>query len=265
MKFLSFIFLILLMLLLTACPEDNPVITDPCAGKKPVSASFKIYEDPVWLPNGTNWIYYDTDTIALTSAIFIADDSTADEYEWHLGSEIINTRSFSRTDFPRKQHFPVTLIIRKKPDTLCFPSDDGIDTLKRIFYTLGLDSTGFIEKDIWSGNYYGYNKDEISKPFTISINDKYLDTNDKFSPIKTRIQNLTPNSDIYRWDEIVYTYKEIYFKDNLNYDYLTPRGIMKLSGVNNDTLTIDYNIQTAPGYQNIKNRIDKIFKGVRIK
>jgi hypothetical protein len=241
---------------------------DPCAGKHPASASFKVYENIYTNSfHGLKWIYYDTDTIWTNSASFIADDSTADDYEWHIGSEIIKTRSFSREKFPRKKNIPVTLIVRKKPNISCFPYDDGVDTLTRNIYIMGLDdSTGCREKDIFTGDYYGYNTDSPSNYFTIILTACYPDTAYKDYPVKTiRIQNLTPGSDISHWYVTDGGYREYYFWACNDFKQLAPEGIVYIYGKNYDSLEINYSIQKAPGWEYHDKRIFKTFKGVRIK
>jgi hypothetical protein len=95
-----------------------------------VSADFEIRE-AFFLGYPPGWKTYDTDTVATGLVEFYALEPDA-EYEWHLGSEIIRKRSFARSDFPPGN----TLVWLKvtKRDTLCFPDNDGADTLVRTFF-----------------------------------------------------------------------------------------------------------------------------------
>ncbi len=149
---------ILLLFILPSCNNDDDVAPctdptdsncpnyDPCFGLGEVSADFFIYEaidtgqGEFTSPEAYDirkiyWPieYYDTDQVLTFGAYFEAKIEDADRYEWHIGSEIITSRSFYRQDFPLGASIPVTLIVEKKPNLNCFPYDDGRDTLTRVF------------------------------------------------------------------------------------------------------------------------------------
>jgi len=42
-------------------------------------------------------------------------------------------------DFPLNVPVPISLIVRKNPNKSCYPKDDGIDTLTKIYYFTGKD------------------------------------------------------------------------------------------------------------------------------
>ncbi len=252
--------ILLCIIFLNGCPGEEPVKPDPCEGKHPVTADFHIYEvSQLALPD--RWELYDTDTVAAWDVVFKALEENA-EYEWHLGSEIIYEKQFHRTKFPLRTNIPVTLIVRKEPDTECFPDDDGIDTLTRSFYTLGYTDEGCKDINLFSGNFSGYNIDNPSDTFVVTIDACYLPDGEQFRTL--RLMNLTPDCDIYDWTSVFGAYKEIYINNYYEYDCLTPEGIMLISGKNNDTLTIKYSLQVTPGWENRDNRIEKEFKGVRL-
>ncbi|MEZ4775016.1 MAG: hypothetical protein R3D00_17665 [Bacteroidia bacterium] len=108
------------------CPNYNP-----CLDKKPVSAAFEIRE-AFYLGYPPDWETYDTDTVVTGLVEFYALEADA-QYEWHIGSEVIRTRSVARSDFP-PGNTTIRLKVTKKPDIMCFPDDDGVDSLARTFF-----------------------------------------------------------------------------------------------------------------------------------
>jgi hypothetical protein len=108
-----------------ACSEKEP---NPCAALKPVSADFDLYD-------GNTKI----DTFMLPATVtFKAKDSTAQSYEWSFpkGENTSNKRQFSLTFHNETGFVPVQLILKNKPQTACFPKDDGIDTVQKSVYLL---------------------------------------------------------------------------------------------------------------------------------
>ena len=101
---------------------------DPCYGKKKVSAQFTIHEAVA--NRSEEWKYYDTDTIFTDAAYFTALEDNA-QYEWHIGADVLTTKKVTRTQFPRGQTIPITLIVTKTPDKSCFPNDTGRDSITR--------------------------------------------------------------------------------------------------------------------------------------
>lgn len=134
MKKLFFLTLLLAIILLTGCPDD-PVgpKPDPCEGKKPVSAEFDIMESNYW---GQDKYYSKSDTILYANiGNFIAKEENA-TYQWRIGND---DREFSSSKVSLRfleitGNIPVKLIVNKAPDTICFPGDDGIDTITKILY-----------------------------------------------------------------------------------------------------------------------------------
>lgn len=127
---------------------------DPCFGKKPVTADFEIgiSGDPLMENEATT--IFEPDTIfARTTIIFKAKLKNA-KYKWILGSEKIYDSTFYRTfgNVPYGR-YKVTLIVEKEPDLICFPKDDGKDTLTRYFHIVPrcqLQTTGSY-KGVWEG------------------------------------------------------------------------------------------------------------------
>ena len=119
--------------LLIGCTDTSPVI-DKCKGAIKTDASFKMYEYvEMYDQDRKTWPYYDTDTSAVLSMLFVANDSTANSYKWEIGSEVYNTRKLLLY-FPRYLiggSIPITLSISRTPNLSCFPEDKGVDSTTR--------------------------------------------------------------------------------------------------------------------------------------
>jgi hypothetical protein len=125
MKLRLFTLTTLAVLGFTACSEKEP---DPCAALKPVSADFDFYD-------GNTKI----DTFMLPATVtFKAKDSTAQSYAWSFpnGENTSDKKQFTLTFHNETGHVPVQLILKNKPQTACFPKDDGIDTVQKSIYLL---------------------------------------------------------------------------------------------------------------------------------
>lgn len=141
MKLKQFLLLLISIISLQSCKEEcadptNPECKNynPCNGKTRTSAYFIVEESL-----GDYWIECDTIIgIGNASSVRFTALQNADSFIWKLGSEIINSKSFVKINFPQKQNIPVTLIvINKNPDRICNTNDDGCDTFSRTLYTWG--------------------------------------------------------------------------------------------------------------------------------
>ncbi|HHB77964.1 MAG TPA: hypothetical protein ENK85_01870, partial [Saprospiraceae bacterium] len=112
---------------------------DPCEEATEVTADFTIMENgyPNNLSGGLDTLFkpFDTDTVRRTRIIFSALEEDA-EYTWIIGAETLHTRVVQRSGFPKGETIPITLIVKKTPNAMCFPNDDGIDTLVRYMHVL---------------------------------------------------------------------------------------------------------------------------------
>jgi hypothetical protein len=124
------------------CTDDtNPDCSNynPCKKNIETSASFKIY-DRIAGNAPIGWVWQDTDTVSI-GAIFEADmPYKADgsiTYEWHIGAGIYYSKLVEIPDgMPLNKNLSAMLIVRNsKVNKLCFPNDDGIDTIIRNYYT----------------------------------------------------------------------------------------------------------------------------------
>jgi hypothetical protein len=129
---LGLIYLIGVFIFLFSCKKEQPALSKTdCGCAKEVSADFKIEE--------ISWYGYDwekrteTDTIFSSRNVNFKAILDGANYQWIIGSEIINSNSFVRYFGPelKGQVIPIKLVISKKPNTICLPNDDGMDTLQK--------------------------------------------------------------------------------------------------------------------------------------
>jgi len=135
----AIIFLIVLASLFTlGCkkyeqPELTPVNQD-CSCASEVSADFEILELetlPQFDYEGTN-----TDTIYMGKNVIFRAKEEGAEYTWYIGNEILDTKEVGRyfSSAYADQEITVSLVVRKQANTICFPNDDGYDSISKTFY-----------------------------------------------------------------------------------------------------------------------------------
>jgi len=118
------------------------LLNENCDKANEVSADFLMES----YGNISNIYTVDTDSIyPLRSVRFTAVEENA-TYTWFLGAEVIHERSFVRLfdNSTIGQSIPVTLKVEKEPNHICFPDDDGLDSVIRY---LGVASESY---DSWS-------------------------------------------------------------------------------------------------------------------
>jgi hypothetical protein len=171
--------LIIAIAVIVSCKKSKPElpeITAPCELDKPIEAGFWIgqsmnYHDPCgWAGNDTiiprDYGVYNQGGFLY----FTADTECYDELEWIIGNDPqhrfgkqIYVQFFSAD--VSGSTIPITLIARKEPNLLCYPNDDGVDTLVRNIY-FDTASTNVY------GNFEGYNiGEDANDPFVIWIKD----------------------------------------------------------------------------------------------
>ena len=239
---------------LTSCGGEEP---NPCAEEKPISADFRIEETfqlAHLLPD--SFEFHDTDTVNTNYVMFTALEDSA-EYEWQLGSETITTRSFTRYGFPRGENIQISLKVSKMPNLDCFPDDDGEDKVNRSFYV----TEQFICGTLATGTYVGYDIGDEDNVRTVSIDVCYDYPDNPFDNRDLRLVYLVEGCDIYGFGNRYARYKYLDFGGNGTRNCLNPTGVAKISGPNNDSIRIEYEIdRTTDDYQ---NQINKTFIGIR--
>jgi hypothetical protein len=180
-KIIYLVVLFLTLLSFHSCKDDcqNPRDPDcenynPCTDAKQTSAAFTIKEaryTEIIEPRLADFLM-DTDSCYARSIYFEALQLDADSYIWQIGSEI-QPRYGKQVNvvFPdnlRGTTFTIQLIVKRKPNTSCFPNDDGIDTLTRKFYYVK-----FNEPLSWEGTYVGSDDDKPDSMYTIVLGHSY--------------------------------------------------------------------------------------------
>ena len=117
-----------------------------CSCAKETSADFDIEEIHAY--------GYDWEKRSITDSTFkeknIAFTAKAENanYKWYIGNEVLDTKSVVRyfsSDFIG-QTIQVTLVVRKKPNFICFPNDDGYDSITKTVVITNRDYySSFIE------------------------------------------------------------------------------------------------------------------------
>lgn len=143
---------------------------DPCMDAKQTSAAFTIKEatyTQIIEPRLADFLM-DTDSVYFSSVYFEATQADADSFIWQIGSEIeprygkqVNVKF---PDNMRGSTFTIRLIVKRTPNTRCFPNDDGIDTVIRQFYFVR-----FNEPLSWEGTYYGSDDNKPDSLYTIVL------------------------------------------------------------------------------------------------
>lgn len=151
MKNLLFLTLASVLLAVVACKKEQPCTDatnpacenyDPCLSKKPVTADFEIgqgfgWQPPKYLQGFHADVAFFRAWVGFQPVGYDAKDTSV-KYTWLLGREVIHDfsfyRDFSDTRQTGENDIPITLIIEKKPDTACFPNDDGRDTLTKYIH-----------------------------------------------------------------------------------------------------------------------------------
>ena len=108
---------------------------DPCYWEHPVTAKFKIYDDIFSFgPNADTW-YQDSVLYAGNIKFQAVEDSAY--YKWYLGQEVIEGYGDSVVIKGINSLDPGTydaaLVVEKNPNLICFPNDDGRDSIYKTF------------------------------------------------------------------------------------------------------------------------------------
>lgn len=159
-------YLIVLLVVNTACKKEcetkppcydhsNPNCEnyDPCYNQFPVGADFIVginvsgikFKD-YNLPYIEDSVFSQRSILNYLTLYFAAKERNAN-YHWQLGSELIEDSIYSR-DFRAVPHgkYSVNLIVDKQPNSICFPNDDGKDTLTKYFWIKPVYETPIVGK-----------------------------------------------------------------------------------------------------------------------
>jgi hypothetical protein len=128
--------------IILSCKKEQPALSKmDCSCAKEVSADFVIEEISAY---GFNWEKRtETDTsYSNKNVAFRAKEENA-TYTWYIGTEKLNTKEIVRyfSDDWAGQNIPVTLVVKKKANTICFPKDDGYDSITKKIHFVKFNET----------------------------------------------------------------------------------------------------------------------------
>jgi hypothetical protein len=108
---------------------------------------------------------YNQQDITGCNVHFSAKFDNAESYEWRVGAEqkIRTDKKFNIYFYEAYGTISITLIVKAKPNLICHPNDDGIDTITKTI-TITTERKPYL----W-GKYSGYNLSDPSTIFTIEI------------------------------------------------------------------------------------------------
>jgi hypothetical protein len=147
-----FLILTYIVVLLTACKEKEP--PNPCEGYKRPNATFWVQDEVQMQYSQAMGFTFGCDTLGRGGQYTFTSELNYESYAWDVignPSFTRNTKSFTLT-FPEPLKIQMRLVGKRKPNTTCDPSDDGIDTIiKTITVIQTSDSTGLM-----FGKFVGY-------------------------------------------------------------------------------------------------------------
>lgn len=136
------------LVFLTSCHKDQAILPNglaDCGCAEETSADFKVIESAVDVAD-YGLFSTETDTAYTNRNIYFIASQKDVEYKWYIGVEILTDSVVSRY-FPNSavenQTIPITLVVKKKPNKICFPNDDGYDSIvKYIHFVKFPENTG---------------------------------------------------------------------------------------------------------------------------
>ncbi len=175
------LFALFFALVLANCKDEHPDPEDPCKNAQEVSADFAI-------ETALGDRYFEGDTVYDLGLVRFRAKQQLDTYKWVLGAETLSTQSFSRSFFPQGTWITVKLMVKSKPNTQCFPNDNGMDTLTKRFYVWPVNP----EEKILNkpptvppfpiyGTYLGYKASNPNKQVYVTLQDTFW-LNDNNNP-----------------------------------------------------------------------------------
>jgi hypothetical protein len=186
MKNNFFLILSIFVALISSCSKDEPDCTDftnplcanynPCHDQEATSADFQTA--CVVLSDKYETITSQEDTFYLASSIvFKALQEDALSYKWKIGDDdrIFTKQEFSLVFNPSdsvslfNRPVPIQLIVTRTPNTACFPTDDGIDTLTKYIYFVSKHKRGHKK---FLGTWIGSQEDKPDDTYEIEITDE---------------------------------------------------------------------------------------------
>lgn len=142
----------MLLLFVWACRKEKPEFDlsdkDPCGCASEVSADFDIFELITTAVSSPGNVAVLTDHITNGQILFSAKLNGA-TYKWYIGSEILTEQTIQRGFGSQWWGYdiPVSLVVQKEPNKICFPNDDGYDSITKSFHVYSKCDADWYEGD----------------------------------------------------------------------------------------------------------------------
>ena len=190
-------------------------INKDCGCAKEVSADFLMEEATSTNPNFAK--YTETDTIYRDKNVrFTAKEENA-EYTWILGLDTVHTRSVTRYfyNWMVGNTYPITLIVKKKSNSICLPNDDGYDSITKHITVVAMNLNGASGELHFEGQYKV--KSPLLPDSTIISLDYYYVSSGAFQNMLNVINYDGEGADCLHninhaigYDDISFNYKQIF-------------------------------------------------------
>lgn len=187
MKNIFILLLSIFVIVIAGYNKDEPVACDdetnsecpnydPCHDQEATSADFKTAV--VLADTKYEFVTAEEDTFYFGSKVlFTAKEENALSYQWTIGDD---DRVFTEQEFSLRfelsdslslsnRPIPIQLIITRTPNTDCFPSDDGIDTIIKNIYFVSFHE---VEHRNFIGTWIGSREDKPDEMYEIEIYDE---------------------------------------------------------------------------------------------
>jgi hypothetical protein len=136
-----------MLLVVLACKKieqpEMAQLNQECDCAKEVSADFVMEEMTTGNINFAQ--YTPTDTILEKKNVRFRALEDGAIYTWYIGQEVLTTQQVTRYfgESLVNQSLPIVLVVKKSPNSICFPNDDGYDSIVK-FLTVS-DRSSFPE------------------------------------------------------------------------------------------------------------------------
>lgn len=158
MKNLLYIFTLLVVAGSVSCKKEQPEMkpfNEDCSCANEVSADFLMEE--MTFSNLSIAKYTDTDSILGSKSVRFRVKESGAEYKWYIGSETMIDTSVIRFFGPSilGQTVPIILVVKKKPNKICFPNDDGYDSVVKYLTITNYPIADYVNHDLTIGSIEG--------------------------------------------------------------------------------------------------------------
>jgi hypothetical protein len=152
-----------------------------CSCAKEISADFTMKERATTFGINIDNYLTETDTILKNKRVKFSALLQDSEYTWYIGSEIVHTKTLERyfNDTWAGQDISITLVVKKKTNRICFPNDDGYDSITKILHVSNpIETTDDFILGSLEG-VYRFKSDHLANSFDVTF---YYSKNNSISP-----------------------------------------------------------------------------------